>query len=122
VHILLVDDEPDITFVLKRGLTLAGFSVDTFNDPVLALDKFKASVYELLVFDVKMPQMDGFTLYEKIRQIDDKAKVCFMTAFDVEYDKIFRSKFPHLSAKCFMRKPISIKEMVRIARSELNLD
>lgn len=70
---------------------MAGFTVDMFNDPIAALDHFKAGVYDLLLLDVKMPNLDAFMLYEKIRQMDSKAKVCFMTAFDVEYYKILRS-------------------------------
>jgi DNA-binding response OmpR family regulator len=66
--ILLVDDEPDITSSLKIGLEDNGFAVDTFNDAVLALSNFKAGMYDLVLLDVKMPQINGFELYEKIRE------------------------------------------------------
>lgn len=68
--ILLVDDEPDIIFTFKTGLEANGFVVDAFDDPVLALSNFKPGMYDLLLLDVKMPQINGFELYEKMRKID----------------------------------------------------
>jgi PleD family two-component response regulator len=65
--ILLVDDEPDITSSLKIGLEDNGFAVETFNDAMLALSNFKTGMYDLVLLDVKMPQINGFELYEKIR-------------------------------------------------------
>jgi PleD family two-component response regulator len=58
--ILLVDDEPDITSSLKIGLEDNGFTVDIFNDSILALSNFKAGMYDLLLLDVKMPQINGY--------------------------------------------------------------
>jgi DNA-binding response OmpR family regulator len=60
--ILIVDDEPDITSSLKIGLEDNGFAVDTFNDSVLALSNFQADMYDLVLLDVKMPEMNGFEL------------------------------------------------------------
>ena len=80
--ILIVDDEPDITSSFKEALRDHGFEqVDISNDPLLALKNFNAGSYDLLVIDIVMPQMDGFSLYEEIRKIDKKVKVCFITAF-----------------------------------------
>jgi two-component system, OmpR family, response regulator ChvI len=83
--ILLVDDEQDITSSLKIGLEDNGFSVDIFNDAILALSNFKAGMYDLILLDVKMPQINGFELSEKIREIDSKVKACFITAYEVYY-------------------------------------
>ncbi|HYP42699.1 MAG TPA: response regulator, partial [Candidatus Nitrosocosmicus sp.] len=60
--ILVVDDEPDLTFACNMILELEGFVVDTFNDPALALSNFKPNYYDLALFDIKMPKMDGFDL------------------------------------------------------------
>ena len=57
--ILFVDNEPDITTMLKMALERAGFSIDVFNDPLLALENFKPKLYDLAILDVMMPKMDG---------------------------------------------------------------
>jgi DNA-binding response OmpR family regulator len=67
-RILIVDDEPDITSFFQNALSDKGFEqVDTVNDPLLALKNFKAESYDLLIIDIVMPEMDGFKLYEEIR-------------------------------------------------------
>lgn len=58
-RILLVDDDVDITSSLKIGLEENGFTVDVFNDPMEALSNFKSGVYDILLFDVRMPQLSG---------------------------------------------------------------
>ena len=79
-RILLVDDEPDIIFTIKKILEENGFKVDSFNDPILALNYYKVNFYDLVILDIKLPNMDGFELYTKIREKDPKVKICFLTA------------------------------------------
>jgi DNA-binding response OmpR family regulator len=117
-RILVVDDESDITLTLKMGLENNGFAVDTYNDPIQALSNFKRDSYDLILLDIKMPQMNGFELYKKIQKIDQKVKICFMTAFELYYDE-FRRVFPKLNVKCFARKPISINDLADIIKGEL---
>src|SRR5919198_5463371 len=86
-RILLVDDDVDITTSLKIGLEDNGFAVDAFNDPLEALSSFKPSLYDLLLFDVRMPQLNGFNLYDKIKQEKNNnkhLKVCFITAYNID--------------------------------------
>jgi two-component system response regulator ChvI len=64
-RILLVDDEPDIIFTIKKILEENGFKVDSFNDPILALNSYKSNFYDLVILDIKLPKMDGFELYTK---------------------------------------------------------
>lgn len=109
-RILLVDDEHDITFSLRIGLENNGFAVDIFNDPEEALSNFKAGLYDLLLIDVKMPKMNGFELYREIEKIDDKAKVCFITAFEVYY-KSLRELFPTVKVDCYIKKPVTTDEL-----------
>ena len=87
-RILLVDDEIDITTVYTLGLQDNGFKVDAFNDPTQALSDFKSGSYDFVLIDYKMPKMNGFELYKEIRKIDDKVKICFITAFDVYHGEI----------------------------------
>jgi two-component system, OmpR family, response regulator ChvI len=110
-RILLVDDEPDIIFTFKNGLEANGFVVDSFDDPVLALSNFKPGIYGLLLLDVKMPQINGFELYEKMRKIDSEVKACFITAHEVYYESL-REIFPSMDLDCYV-KPIQIEELVR---------
>jgi two-component system, OmpR family, response regulator ChvI len=125
---LLVDDEQDITFALTIGLEDNGFAVDAFNDPLVALQSFKEKwkdkeekPYDLGLIDVKMPKMNGFELYNQIRKIDDRIKVCFITAFDIQKDEYFDSfVIPRDKDKpTIIRKPIAIDELVKIARKEI---
>lgn len=117
-RILLVDDEQDITFTFSIGLEDNGFVVDTFNDPQKALSSFKAGLYDLLLIDVKMPKMNGFELYRNIEKIDDKPKICFITAFEVYY-KSLRELFPTMKVDCYIKKPITTDELVERIKSEL---
>ena len=68
-RILLVDDEVDINLTIKLVLEGSGFKIDSFTDPLLALDSFKRGLYDLVILDVKMPIMNGFGLYQEIQKI-----------------------------------------------------
>ncbi len=89
----MVDDEPDIIFCVKTVLQNNGFVVDSYTDPTLALSNFKPGLYHLLLLDIKMPKMDGFELYQKMREIDSNVRVCFLTA-----SKLFHEKYRTLDA------------------------
>ena len=90
-----------------------GFKVDTFTDPLLALQNFKEQdgMYDIIILDIKMPEMNGFELYRQIKKIDDKAKVCFLTAGEMYYG-VYIDIFNSLDAKYFIRKPIDNEELV----------
>ena len=117
-RILIVDDEPDIAQVLKMGLEKNGFAVDTYNDPLDVVSNFKAGSYDLLLLDIKMPKMTGFELYNRLHQIDEKAKICFITAYEIYYDE-FKRILPKVKVECFIRKPISINNLARVIKNEL---
>jgi DNA-binding response OmpR family regulator len=72
---MAVDDEADITFTLKKELEQSGLLVDVFNGPTSALSNFKPDYYDLILLDVKMPQMNGFELYQAIKKKDKNVKV-----------------------------------------------
>ncbi|HEX2107499.1 MAG TPA: response regulator [Nitrososphaera sp.] len=112
-RVMIVDDEPDITTIFKIGLENNQFIVTTFNDPLEALSRFKPGLYDLLILDIRMPGMNGFQLYQKIRSIDEKVKVCFLTAFE-EARGEFKSSFPFLEeVKCYLKKPITVRDLVK---------
>ncbi len=59
-RILVVDDESDVCFVLEKVLGENGFVVDSYDDPLLALEKFKADLYDLVILDIKMHELKWF--------------------------------------------------------------
>ena len=81
-RIMIVDDEQEIARLFAITLQDSGFIVDVFNDALSALSNYKAGLYHLLILDVKMPGMNGFDLYQKIKDVDNKAQVCFITAYE----------------------------------------
>ena len=83
--ILIVDDEPDICLTLANILEDNRFVVDTFDDPLSALQDFRKDLYDLLILDIVMKKMNGFELYKEIKKIDNKVKVCFLTASNLNY-------------------------------------
>jgi DNA-binding NtrC family response regulator len=78
--ILVVDDEIDSNPSLKLVLEDNGFKVDVFNNPLSALENLKPEFYDLLIIDTNMRKINGMTLYDEIKKIDNKARVCFLTA------------------------------------------
>lgn len=113
-RILLVDDEPDVIYAIKRVLEDIGFIVDSYGDPILALTNFKPGLYDLLLLDIKMPNMNGFDLYEKMRKIDRNAKVCFITASELFYEE-YRGLGVRasLEKEYFIQKPCKSEELIR---------
>jgi CheY-like chemotaxis protein len=114
--ILLIDDEPDVTYTIKTILEDNGFKVDSFNDPILAFNYYKANFYDLVILDIKMPKMDGFELYTKIREQDPKVKICFLTASEMYYEKFRKaqSQFGRIiEEECFIQKPIKNEDLIR---------
>jgi two-component system, OmpR family, response regulator ChvI len=109
-RIAVVDDEPDITSVLKKGLERHGFAVDTFNDPHAALTNFQPKYYDLMIIDIRMPKINGFDLYRQLKKRDTSVKVCFLTAFQIYYEE-FRKMFPTIDVEAFIRKPVSISSL-----------
>jgi DNA-binding NtrC family response regulator len=111
-RILLVDDDVDIISTFKMILEMNGFEVDAYTSPLSALSNFKPNEFGLLILDVRMPDMNGFELYRKIKSIDSRVEACFITAFE-DYREEFKESFPMLDeAKYFIRKPKAIEDLV----------
>jgi DNA-binding response OmpR family regulator len=124
-RILLIDDEPDITFTIKDILEYNGFQIDSFNDPILALNSYKSNFYDLVILDIKMPKMDGFELYNKIREKDPKVKICFLTASEMYYEKFrkVRLEFGRIIGEdCFIQKPIKNEDLIKKLTAIMNSD
>ena len=115
-RIMLVDDEPDVCYILTMILKLNDLDVTPFTDPELALAHFGKGHFDLLLLDVKMPQMTGFELYKKMKKIDNQIRVCFMTNYRLEYMQEFRQSFPDLAASTFVSKPASGSDLISIIK------
>jgi CheY-like chemotaxis protein len=128
-RILVVDDEVDITTIFKLALEKVNLHVDVYNDPVSALSDYKAGMYDLLLLDIRMPGMNGFELYRKIKDIEEeekkvkngKPRVCFITAYE-EFRSEFKETFPTVEeVDCFLKKPIPMPDLVKKVKSQLGL-
>jgi DNA-binding response OmpR family regulator len=125
-RILIVDDNPDITLTFRRAFeeanrisgTKISFHVNTYNDPLLALLEFKPDFYDLMLVDINMPKMNGFDFCVKVFEVDINPKVCFMTSGLLNQEAL-KEQYPSLSIGCFIRKPVSIENLVRRVRAEL---
>lgn len=117
LRILVVDDEPDIATSLKVGLQMKGFHVEAF-DPLEALAKYKPRTYNLLIIDLRMPNLNGIDLIREIRKNDSTPAVWILTAFEIleeEFDKLFGG----IDVQNIVRKPISVNELASKISNEL---
>jgi two-component system, OmpR family, response regulator ChvI len=114
-RLLVVDDDQDVTLTLRATLQKTGFEVVSFNDPLLALKRFKPRYYDLVILDIRMPDMNGFELYRQIRREDNGVKVCFLTAVNefTEYEQYRKEAYPKLGERHFIAKPVSNDEITR---------
>jgi DNA-binding response OmpR family regulator len=118
-RILIIDDEQDIAMILQLNLEDKGFKADSYTDPVTAYENFRGGQYDLVLMDVKMKD-DGFQLYQKIRKIDSKVKVCFLTATEYFHEEIRKEHgFEGFDQELFLRKPIEIIDLVHEIRKLL---
>jgi CheY-like chemotaxis protein len=119
-RIMFVDNEKDILRVIKRGLesyesndSTNKFKVDAYQDSELALQSFQNhpdNYYDLVLTDLKMPKINGFELYMRIKEKNPQMKFAFMTA----YDNIDKEKFANSSVidpNTFISKPITASKL-----------
>jgi CheY-like chemotaxis protein len=120
-RIMFVDNEKDILRVIKRGLesyesndSTNKFKVDAYQDSELALQSFQNhpdNYYDLVLTDLKMPKINGFELYMRIKEKNPRMKFAFMTA----YDNIDKEKFANYSSaidpNSFISKPVTASKL-----------
>jgi CheY-like chemotaxis protein len=109
-RILLVDDEKDIVTVIKKGLEKRGLEVDVYTDPLEALSRFTPRLYDLLILDIRMPGMSGIQLLKKLRAIDEKIRVLFLTAFEIEENEWYLV-LPGVDVNGFIKKPVRLEDL-----------
>ncbi len=107
--ILYVEDDLTLSFVTRDNLMLKGYEVDFAEDGLKALEMTALRSYDLFIFDVMLPKMDGFTLATKIREKNVDTPIIFLTARSFMEDRI---KGLQLGADDYITKPFSIEELV----------
>ncbi|MCD2258165.1 response regulator transcription factor [Psychroserpens luteolus] len=108
-HILLAEDDLDFGHILKQYLEISGYQITWAKDGKEALEQFKKEHYNICVFDVMMPKMDGFTLAENVININPETPFIFLTARKLKEDKIKGLK---LGADDYIVKPFEADELV----------
>lgn len=116
---MTVDDEKDVVFCLSKVLQETGlFDVDGFTESQYALSSFKQGKYDLVILDIRMPKMDGFELYEKLKNIDKNVDICFLTAVNDfnEYRIIHRDITDEIEKdkdSCIIDKPADSEQLIK---------
>lgn len=116
MRLLIVEDERELLESIAEGLRLSGYAVDTAADGAEAEDLFWSETYDLIVLDINLPKIDGFTLLEEIREEDKKVNVIMLTARTQVADRV---KGLDLGANDYLIKPFHFDELEARIRSLL---
>jgi CheY-like chemotaxis protein len=113
--VCLVDDEADITSVIKKGLEQEGYIVHDYNDPIKAWEYFKVNGKNCTVVlsDVRMSGMSGFEFCRRVKELRPEAPVILMTAFEMNQSEVSKV-MPSASVDGFMQKPVSMKKLKEV--------
>ena len=124
-RIMIIDDEKDITNLFSIFLKYNGYIVNAYTNPLEAFNNFRKNSHDLIILDLKMPTMDGMTLYHKIKEIDDKVIICLTTA-DINYIQQLQKGIIDIE-KIVLYKPILLKDLknkieslLLLSRQEVN--
>jgi DNA-binding response OmpR family regulator len=108
-HILLVEDDINLGYVIKDNLEVRGFTVTWCNDGEKGWEQFRQQAFDICLLDIMLPRKDGISLAQAIRQQNDLVPVIFLTAKSMKEDKISGFK---AGADDYITKPFSIEELV----------
>ena len=108
-RILFVEDDLYLSFVTKDNLVLSGYDVVHTDSGAKAFEIFRKNDIDICILDIMLPEMDGFTLAKKIREINKDVPILFLTAKSLKEDKIKGLK---LGADDYITKPFSIEELI----------
>ena len=120
---MIIDDDKDITNLFSIFLEYNGYIVNAYTNPVEAFNNFRKNSHDLIVLDLKMPKMDGMTLYHKMKEIDNNVIICFTTA-DINYIEDLRKGIIDID-KIVLYKLVLLKDLKNkidwlLSRQEIN--
>ena len=120
---MIIDDDEDINNLFKIFLEYNGYIVNAYTNPLEAINKFRQNSHDLIILDLKMPTMDGMTLFHKIKEIDNNVIICFTTA-DINYIEDLCKGIIDID-KIVLYKPVLLKELKNkidwlLSRQEIN--
>ena len=108
-RLLIVDDEVKIREMIVKYAEHEGFEVDTASDGIEAVDKCSENNYDLIVMDIMMPNLDGFSAVKEIKEKNENIPVIMLSALGEEYDKVHGFD---LGIDDYVVKPFSSKELM----------
>lgn len=115
--VLLIDDDKDILTALKFSLERKGMNTYGFTNSVLAVEHFRnnAAKYDIVVTDIRMPQINGFDVARIVKKIRPDIKLAFITAFEMNKSE-FEKVLPSTKVDVFITKPVKPATFVKIIK------
>ena len=117
---MVVDDEYDIVHIVRRYLEKWGFTVDTFTNPLFALQVFKDHPhrYSVALLDIRMPEISGIALAQMMLKTKPSAKIIIMTAYEIEPNDLSVT-LPTIRHKDILRKPFNLIQVCNAVKKQL---
>jgi len=115
-RILVVDDKPNVRTSLRIGLRRQGYEVDVADDATKALHKVAQKSYDVLLSDVRMPDIDGFVLAAKVAESQPNIRIVLMSAYDF---KDFQDQHQKLDGVPKISKPFEMEQLVSVLENVL---
>ncbi len=109
IRLLVAEDDENLGQLLATFLRSKNYEVELAEDGKIALNKFRNGKYDFCIFDVMMPELDGFSLAKEVREIDKQIPILFLTAKDMKNDKL---KGFALGADDYLTKPFIMDELI----------
>jgi CheY-like chemotaxis protein/predicted transcriptional regulator len=119
--IMIVDDEPDVLLTYESFLSNAGFNVSTFEEPYNALAEFTSNprLYDLIILDIRMENLNGLQLYQCMKAINPASKLLFASALDAA--KELTSILPDIQSQDIIKKPVDRENFIKTVKIALGV-